>query len=900
MPTVRTIVSRIRGALAGSRPDRELNAEIEAHLNLLAERFIARGLPPAEARQAARRQFGGIAQLQEQYRERRALPFLENFARDFAFSLRLIRKQPGFSLMVIGILALGLGANSAVFSLVNGILLRPLPFPHPENLVALFERHVINEGEFNPVAPANYRDWARQATTLDHVAAISYGRFNLSGARPFAAPERIDVCVCSASLFATLGIPPAFGRAFRPEEDRPGAPPVAVISHALWTRRFQASRDVLSGSITLDGRPYKVIGVMPAGFAYPNRSTEAWIPVAAWLPPVVLEAHDNHILTVIGRLRTGVSVAAARAEIDGIVRRYKSQHPHEIMGSGANVVPLAEVTVNGVRKLLLLLFGAVSCVLLIACVNVANLLLSRAAGRRREVAIRTALGAARGRVIRQLLIESCLLSLLGGLAGVLLAWELIQHLTSWAAASNWLPQTSVIRLDPAVFGFSVAVALVAGVLAGLFPALESTASGDIAQNLKNTGRSSTATRSTDRFREILVAAEVALSLILLVAAGLLIRSFGHLVTTDLGQRTSHRLTMHISLPDARYHERAQVSGFLKELSARLQSIPGVRGVGLSSCPVITLPGYCPDSVFQIENQPAPAGHPPDAEYRGVNPDFFRTAGIPILRGRAFEAADGIGVDDKNPHPGAAIINQSLARRFFPNQDPIGRYLTMDWFVGNNAERSLLRYRIVGVAGDVLERPQAPAQPTLYLPVLDGDSAEISIILNTGIGAAAVIGDARAAIHRIDPDLALFGVQSLAESLSETTRDQQFVMALLAAFAGMALLLAAFGLYGVVSWGVSQRAKEIAIRMALGASSQEVRRMVLWKGLRPALFGIAIGVPAAASIRGLIESFLFEVRTLDPATFIFVPLLLIAVTTAASLVPATRATRVDPTAGLRVD
>jgi predicted permease len=897
----RTLASRLRGVFTGNRSDRELNTEIEEHLRLLAERFMRQGLSPDSARHAARRQFGGIAHIQEDLRERRGIPFVENLGRDLVFSLRMIRKQPGFSLIVFGILAIGLGANTAIFSLVNGILLHPLPFAHPQNLVAIFERNVVdNTGFDSPVAPANYLDWQEQTTTLDRIAAISYARLNLSGTSDLVPPERIDVCACSANLFDTVGTMPALGRQFRPEEDRPGAPPVAVISYDLWKHRFKESPQALSGVIKLDSRLYTVIGVMPPDFSYPARSIQAWIPIQSWLSPVVLQAHDNHLLTVIGRLQMGFSVAQANAEIDAMVGRYKRQHPEEVMGTGANVVPLAEVEVRGVRKLLLFLFGAVSCVLLIACVNVANLLLARSAGRQREVSIRAALGAARRRIVFQLLIESLVLSLMGGFAGMLLALELINHLTDWAPGATWIPQAIKIRPDPAVFFFGMSMALAAGAIAGLFPALRITTSLDLARNLKESGRGATPGQRLERFRDTLVATEVALALILLVAAGVLIRSFGHLVSTDLGLRTSNRLTMQLSLPDAGYHERVQVSNFLKELSAQLQSIPGVIGVGLSSCPAITRPGFCPDSVFQIEPQAAPFGRAMDAQYRGVSPDFFRAAGIPILRGRTFTPSDGIGVADKNPLPGAAVINLAFAKKFFPSEDPIDHFIRLDWFVGNNPKRTELRYRIIGISGDVLERPQSPVQPTFYLPLMDGDSTDISIILHTGDGGGTVARAARSVLQRTDPDLAVFAVQSMDESLNGTTGDRKFVMILLAAFAGMAMILASIGLYGVVSWGVSQSTKEIAIRIALGATSGEMHRMVLLRGLRPALLGIATGIPGAAFITRLMRGLLFDVHPIDAVTFTSVPIVLLTVTVLACVVPAVRATRVDPTIGLRVD
>jgi len=897
---IRMLASRLRGIFAGRRAEDELDREIEGHLALLTERFAAQGMSPADARHAARRQFGGIAQLQETHRAARGFASVENLQRDLLFSLRMIRKQPAFSIIVIAILALGVGANTAIFSLVNGILLRPLPFAHPENLVRLFERDVLgNNDSYDAVAPANYSDWRRQTATLDGIAGISYARLNLSGATESGAAERIDVCACSGNFFETLGVKPAAGRGFRPEEDQPGAPPVVVISHGLWKRRFHESTDVLSGTIKLDTRLYTVIGVMPPDFSYPARSIEAWIPLENWLPPVVMQAHDNHVLTVIGRLKPGENVTQANAEIDGMVRRYKTQHPRETMGNGATVAPLAEVEVRDARKLILLLFGAVSCVLLIACVNVANLLLSRAAGRQREAAIRVALGAARGRIIRQLLVESTLLSLLGGLGGLALCTELIHRIAAWASASSWLPQSATIRLDPAVFAFSLGVSVAAGLLAGIVPAMQTSSALNLVGNLKDGGRSS-AGRPIDRFREILVAAEVALSLVLLLGAGLVIRSFGHMMSLDLGLRLSNRMTMRVSLPDARYHERSQVSAFLKQLAGELQSVPGVQDVGLTSCPAITLPGFCPDSVFQIENQPASSNRLPDAGYRGVNPEFFRAAGIPILHGRSFNLSDGIGLDDKRPGTGAAIVNQAFAKKFFPAADPVDHVILLNWFVGNNTSQSALRYRIVGVSGDVLEQPQSPAKPMFYLPLLDGDSTEISIVLNVAAGAPAVASDVRSVVRKLDPDLALFGIQSLHDSIDETTGQERFVMTLLGAFAAIAVVLAAVGLYGVVAWGVSQRTKEIAIRIALGATRGQVRTMVVTNGLRPALLGLAIGLPSAAWLTGLLQSLLVDVRPTDPITFTLVPLLLLAVTVLACVAPAIRATRVDPTVGLRVD
>jgi len=894
----RALAARLNGLFRRHSLDRQLDQEIQEHLRLLTDRFVHQGMSRQDAEHTARRQFGGIAQIQEDHRERRGLPFIENFWRDLGFALRQVRKRPGFSLAAIAVLALGLGANAAIFSLVNGVLLRSLPFAEPEKLVGLFERDVIDDhNPYNSVAPANFLDWQRQARTLDQIAGIHFASFNLSGGFGPAVAERVDACACSANLFETLGAAPVLGRDFLADEDRPGSPRVAIVSYGLWKRRYNGSPDVLSAVVRLNGEPYAIVGVMPPDFRYPAQSVQVWIPLKAYLPATVLEAHDNHILTVIGRLRRGASIAQARVEIDGLVSRYKRQHPEEVMGKGGNVVSLAEITVKGVRTLLLLLFGAVGCVLLIASVNVANLLIARAVGRQREVAIRAALGAGRGRIVWQVLLESLVLSVCGALAGLLLASALTDYLAARAPGAQWLPQTAQIRVDPIVFLFTLGLALAAGAVAGLFPALHAS-SFDIASGLKDTGRAHSPSRSQSRFRDALVAVEVALSLVLLVAAGLLMRSFARLLSTDLGLRTEHTLAMRISLPETRYRERAQVSAFLKELVDRLQSTPGVLDAGLSSCPTVTEPGFCPDTVFQIEGQPSPAGRLRDAQYRAVDPNFFRASGIPFLQGRPFTSRDGIGLDDSRPHTGQVIINQALAKQFFQARNPLDKYITLDWFVGNNPERTRLRYEVVGVVANVLERPQAAAHPTFYVPILDGDFTDISVILHTTNNPHSVVTEARSIVHRMDADLPVFGTQLVSELVGETARDRQFTMSLIALLAGLAAILAAVGLYGVVSWGVSQRVNEICIRIALGATPGEVRKMILLKGLRPALVGVAIGIPCAALATGLLRSLLFQVSPVDPLTFAAVPLLLLVVAAVASWLPAIRATRIDPTAGLR--
>ncbi len=569
------------------------------------------------------------------------------------------------------------------------------------------------------------------------------------------------------------------------------------------------------------------------------------------------------------------------------------------MGKGGTVVPLAAFTLRDIRKSLLLLFAAVGCVLLIACVNVANLLLTRALGRKRELAIRAAIGASRRRIIWQLLVESSVLSLFGAAAGLLLASSITGYLAANMPDAAWLPQSSQVHVDVWVFLFSLGLAIAAGILAGLFPALQMSRL-DLANDLKNAGRANTPVRPQKQLREALVATEVALSVVLLVAAGLLVRSFEQLLSKDLGLRATNTLTMRFFLPDSKYHERAQASSFLKTLEDRLQSAPGVRAVGLSSCAIVSVPGYCPDTVFQIEGHPSPSGHLTDAEYQEIGPDFFRAAGVPLFAGRPFTARDGIGLDDKNPHAGQVIINREFAKRFFPSENPIGKHIKLYWFVGNMAKQTLLNYEIVGIAGDALERPDSAVEPIFYLPILDGDATEINVVLHTATSASEVSAEARSIIRQLDPDLAVFGAQTVSELVDGAIHGRKYITLLFASFAVLAIALAAVGLYGVVSWGVVERRNEIAIRMTIGATASDVLKMIVLGGLRPVMTGVIVGLPCAAFAARLLRTQLFEIQPGDPFTFVAVPLLLVAIASLASFLPALRAVRVDPAAGLRVE
>ncbi len=823
-------------------------------------------------------------------------------SRDLRFAIRQFSQRPGFTLTAILVLALGLGANTAIFSLVNAFLLRPLPYKDPGRLVGLFERDPVGppgSDPYNAVAAGNFLDWQKESKSFEQMAAAASDAFNLASPQSLFEPQRVDACLCSHTLFSTLGVNPLLGRGFLASEDRIGAPRVVIISYNLWQRRFGASPSVIHKQIRLNGQNSEIVGVMPRGFAFPYRTVDIWVPLLANVPAEQQQSHDDHFLLVIGRLRPGVSVDQARAEIDGFAWRYKRQHPEEVSGKGGNVVLLQDYLVHDVRKSLLVLLAAVACVLIIACVNVANLLLTRAAGRTREIAVREAMGASASQIVRQLLTESVLLALAGAACGLFLAHSIIEFLVSHAPGADAVLPPESTPLDPVVFLFVFGVALLVGIAAGLYPALQSSRT-DLANSLKDTTRSATATRAHGRFRNILIAAEVALSLVLLIGAGLLGRSFARLYNVNPGVRVDHTLMVGLSIPDPTGHGNAKTSAVIRQLSERLQHVPGVLSAGIISCPPVL--GHCSDWVFNIEGKPMPPGQMMDALDRGADPAFFQSAGIPLLRGRTFTPNDGIGFDPKHPRQGAVVISESLATQYFAGEDPIGHFITIgfDQEMSKRTGNPVPRYQIIGVVGDVLPRIDAQIQPTAYVPLLDGNYNDIYVVLHTAAEPHSVTAAVRRAIHSAQPDLPLFKVSTMEEALGHGASDRRFNMLLLTSFALLAVLLAAVGLYGVLSYGVSQRKSEIGIRLALGANRSVVRGLILKQGMLPASLGVAAGLLAALFLAQLIKTLLFHVEPLDPVTFVLIPLFLLLVSTLACYFPALRATRIDPAIALRVE
>jgi len=812
---------------------------------------------------------------------------------DLRFALRQAHSRPTFTLIVVAILALGLGANAAIFSVINAVLLHPLPYPHPDRLVLLFERDVLEPGGGpNIVALANFLDWQKQSRSFDGMAAGRGNRFSLGADRGFA-PEEIQGAIFTSSVFPVVGVQPIIGRSFRGEEDQPGAARVVVIGYGLWQQRYGGSAEVLHHTITLDGQSYQIVGVMPEGFAYPRRDVQVWVPLLPLRSAEQLHNRGDHEFYAVGRLKSGVPIDRARAELDSIQHRIWLANGKGLFGRGAAVFPLNDRIVQNSKTTLQVLFVAVGCVLLIACVNIANLLLARGAQRQREIAIRAALGAGWGRLVRQLLTESVLLASFGAAMGLLLASWLTDLFARQATVlfgrSDFDPPRN-IQLDWWVFAFTAALAIAAGVLSGLVPAL-SAAKTDLTARLKDNSRSTTAGRGQHRFRYGLVTAEVALSVVLLVSAGLLVRSFVALRSVHPGVRTDHLLTAGISLPDVQYDKRAKIAAFAQHLTNQLKTLPGVRSVGLVSC--LPVDGYCGDSEFSIEGRPTPAGQFLLALNRAASPGYFATVGIPILRGRTFTDRDGMGYDEKHLHPSAVIISESMAREFWPNEDPIGKRI----YYGD--EKSV-RFEVIGICGDVILSLDDKPRAMMYQPLLDGYWTDFYAAVQTVTEPQSVAAAVRSAVNHEDPNLPIFDVRTMADLMQASAAHQQFTMLLIGSFALVALILAAVGLYGVLYYVVSQRTNEIGIRVVLGATSGEVHRLILWQGMQPATAGIALGLGAAVTLTRYMESLLFGVKANDPATFGAVAAVLAAVALVACSIPAIRATRIDPAVALRTE
>lgn len=806
---------------------------------------------------------------------------------DVRYALRMLSKNPGFTFVAVITLALGIGATSAMFSVINAVLIRPLPYHQPERLVTIWEESPERDLFQIPVSFSNLRDWVDQTQTFEEIAAYTFTNLNLSGA---GEPARLSTVRASANLFSLVGAVPLLGRTFLPEEDNEGSGRVVILSHAVWQQRFGSDPGVVGQSLALNNQGYTVVGVMPASFQFPvgfgylgkvlNDPIEIYVPLAATGREL---ARGNYSFFAIGRLKPGATIEQARAEMTTIEGRLEKQYPDTNTGIGVSLVATREQTVKEIRPALLVLFGAVSFLLLIACANIANLLLARGATRQKEFAIRAALGASRVRVLRLLLTESVILSLAGGCLGLLLALWGTDALV--ALAPDNLPRLHEVGIDGRVFGFTLAVSLATSILFGFIPAIHA-AKPDLNEALKEGSRGSTGGGAAKRIRGALVSAEVALSLVLLIGAGLMIRSFFRLQQMNLGFNPDNALAVNLSLSPARYPEDRQQAAFFHEALERLQSLPGIQAAGATTGLPLTL--SLSGSDFRIEGRPEPeAGKEMIVHTRSVSPGYFETLGIGLIKGRDFSDRDKSGA------PAAAIINNELTRIYFPNEDPIGKRITFD--------DGGLWMSIIGIIDDVKQLGQdSAAKPEVYFPFSQMTSSSMSLVVRTTSSPASVVASIKDQIQQIDKDLPITDVKTMRQLLAESVSGRRFNMLLLTIFGAVALILAAVGIYGVISYSVSQRTHEIGVRMALGANTRHVLKLVVGQGMWLALVGIAIGLGASFFLTRLMSTLLFGVTATDPVTFAVISVTLTGVALAAILAPARRATKVDPMIALRYE
>jgi putative ABC transport system permease protein len=806
---------------------------------------------------------------------------MEGIQRDIQHAIRNLLRHPGFLTIAVITLALGIGGTTAIFSTVNALLVRPLDFPNLDRVVAVWENMPSKGVDRNEASMANYLDWRAQNQTFEQLGLIRWWSANLTGIEP---PERIQGFLVSANLLNVTGVNPIMGRGFASDEDQPGKTPVAILSYGLWQRRFGSDPNVINKTITLNGVARTVIGVMPPGFTYP-KGAELWAPIT--ITPELAKSRRNHSYWIIGRLKSGITLDQARADLTTIAARLEKEYPESNTGWGIGVFPIVEDTVRFYSTALWVLMSAVGLVLLIACANVANLMLARAAGRQKEMAVRTALGASRWRIIRQLLTESLILALIGGALGVLIAYWGVDLLRSLdpGEASKFAPGWDRVGINLPVLGFTLTVSLLSGLLFGLAPAWQASRT-DLNNSLKEGGRQSTYV--SHRLRRILVVSEVALSLMLLVCAGLLMRSFLALVKTDAGFDANNVLTMSLILPAAKYKEDPQISSFYKELVSRVESMPGVASAAVIN--YLPLGGSNSSSSFLIEGTPEP---PPGQEfvgrYRVCSPKCFETLGIRLERGRAFTDEDRAGATP------VIIINQTLANRYWPNDDAVGKRMRFTGPLDQNPWR-----QVVGIVQDVKHDLNLPITPDYYLPHAQDPWNGMVLVAKTKVEPSSLAGPIRGQIWAIDKDQPVFDIHTMEQVRSISMAVYSFSFAILAIFAVIALMLAAIGIYGVMAYAVSQRTHEIGIRMALGARARDVLGLVIKTGMAMAVIGVVAGLAIAWAATRFMKSLLVQVSPTDALTLSLVSLGLLVVALLACLLPARRATKVDPLVALRYE
>ena len=796
----------------------------------------------------------------------------------------MLLKNPGFTAIAVLTLALGIGANTAIFTVVNGVLLRPLAFRDPSRIMLVVERNTM----FPTITTSyqNYKDWRDQSRSFDSLEASCFTNLTLTGT---GEPERFKARYVTAGLFPLLGTTPIVGRSFLPEEDRAGGPPVAMISYSLWQRRFGGSADWLGKPITLDAQPYTLIGVLPPSFQF-LLAADIYVPFEPWAKTLPDDRDWHPGIIPTARLKQGTSIEQARAEMKTITARLAKQYPEADAAVSADVVHLQDQMVQNVRPALIVLLCAVGFILLIACANVANLLLSRAASRSKEIAIRTALGASRIRVIRQLLTESVVIALLGGALGLFLANLSLAPLLRLAASS--VPDVGVVHIDRWVLFFTISASLLTGILFGLVPAFR-TARQDLRETLNESGRGSTGAAASHRLRSALVVSEIALAMLLLVGAGLLLRSFERMQSVAPGFQPDHLLAADIPLSQTEYPQPEQRFQFFDRLLERVRTLPGVRSAGASS--FLPMNGNGGIIRFNIYDRPPKNTSEYSAVgFRFITPNYLETIGVPLISGRMFTE------NDREHAPDVVIINQSMAKQYFPDRSPLGKRMQ----IGSPPDPQIPWMEVVGVVGDVRPGLGTDPQAEMFIPYRQVDALlpvfQLSVILRTSLDPNSETSALRGALAEINKNQPLVNVRTMEDSMATSVAQPRFRTWLLGLFAMLALLLSTIGIYGVMSYSVTQRVHEMGIRIALGAQPRQVFQLVTGQGLRLALLGVAIGAVASFALTRVLHSFLYNISALDPVTYVSVAVVLIAVGLLASYLPARRATKVDPLVALRYE
>lgn len=874
---LKDLLRRWRALTHHDELDQELDEELRFHLDRQIEQNIKNGMTPEDARYAAMKKFSRVDQSREECRDARGVGVVENVLRDVSFSLRILLKNYAFTIVVVLTLALGIGANTAIFSFANGILLRPLPYPQSDRLAVLDETALKRGIDSMSISYPNFLDWREQNKVFEDIGVyFGSSRFSLSGV---GEPVEIRGSYISHGLFEILRVSPQLGRTFTANEDRPDEDAVVILGHNLWQRNFGGDPNIIGRKIMISNRPRTVVGVMPSGFRFPDVA-ELWAPVALTTKTFT---RTDHGLSSIARLKDGVTLQEAQAEMTNIAARIEQQNPVTNEGLGVKVTSLHDTLTGDYREALLILLGVVGCVLLVACVNVANLMLARATARQKEFALRTALGASRWRIMRQLLVESLLLALLGGVVGFFLSiWALRLLLT---AIPIQLPFWMNFGIDLRVLGFTAVITLLTGLIFGTVPALQ-TSRVDLNDTLKEGGRGSAGVRS--RARSLLVVAEIALSLVVLVGAGLMIQSFLRLKRVNIGLNAHNVLTASVSLPRAKYKEGEQRATFFKNLIARVSSLPGVEAA--SATATVPLSGDGWGRSLTVEGFPVlPVGQAPMIQHTVVTPGYFRTMAIPLLAGRDFNDADA------KDSPDVTIIDERLAREYWPNESPIGKRIRF-----GPPEDNEPWHTIVGVVGTVRhQRMQEDTRKSVYLPHQKIPVAGLAVLARTTSNPEDLAGAIRREVAQLDSDLPI-SISTMDEVVAESIWQPRLYATLFGAFAGGALLLALIGIYGVMAFLVQTRTHEIGVRMALGASTRDVFKLIVGRGMKLTAVGVLIGVGGAIALTRLMHSLLFNTSATDPITFILISLLLSVAAFLACYIPARRAAKVDPLIALRYE